>query len=172
MNCMKLFYFILIGLCIACHFPCVELYAQSSQAATHNTSTMTITATKTDKEILSELNAQFIKNFITGDAEAHDKIIHKDFVCIENNGAIVNREDYLKAWATDYSKSHLTSFSYTNEYIRIFGNTALARSKTIATKEVAGETVISNTIYTDTYVKENGRWLCVQAQITPVAKQM
>ena len=25
-------------------------------------------------------------------------------------------------------------------------------------------------IYTDTYVFEDGRWLCVQAQITPVAR--
>lgn len=25
------------------------------------------------------------------------------------------------------------------------------------------------TTYTDTYVREGGRWLCIQAQLTPVA---
>ncbi len=47
-----------------------------------------------DMLALSQLNAQFIKNFITGDVGAHEKIIHNDFVCIENSGTIVNRNDY------------------------------------------------------------------------------
>ena len=126
------------------------------------------TAVKTDKEILSELNAQFIKNFINQDVKAHEQIIYKDFVCIENNGTIVNRDDYLKAWATDFQNGYLSSFTYTDEYIRIFGNMALVRSKTIYTKFRDGKTITGNSVYTDTYIKEKGRWYCVQAQITPV----
>ena len=126
------------------------------------------TAVKTDKEILSDLNAQFIKNFINQDVKAHEQIIHKDFVCIENNGTIVNRDDYLKAWATDFQNSHLSSFTYTDEYIRLFGNMALVRSKSIYTKFKDGKTITGNSVYTDTYIKEEGRWYCVQAQITPV----
>jgi ketosteroid isomerase-like protein len=121
-----------------------------------------------DYSALSRLNAQFIRNFISGDAKAHEEIIHPDFVCIENDGSIVNRNDYLEAWADDYRKSALTSFSYTDEAIRIFGSTALVRSKTVYTKDVDGKAVSGNSVYTDTYVKENGRWQCVQAQITPV----
>ena len=121
-----------------------------------------------DHFALSQLNAQFIRNFISGDAKAHEQPIHPDFVCIENDGSIVNRNDYLEAWADDYRKSALTSFTYTDEVIRIFGSTALVRSKTVYTKTVDGEMVSGNSVYTDTYVKENGRWQCVQAQITPV----
>lgn len=125
---------------------------------------------KTDKQTLSALNAQFIHNFLTQDVKAHSGIIHPDFVCIESNGAIVSREVYLKNWATDHDNSGYTSFTYTDEHIRIFGNTALVRARTIYTTTVNGKNVTGYTIYTDTYLKENGKWKCIQVQITPVKK--
>ena len=107
---------------------------------------------------LSAINAQFINNFLRQDVKAHDELIHKDFACIENNGAIVSREVYLENWATDFDKSGYTSFSYTDELIRIFGNMALVRAKTVYTRNNNGEKEEGYTIYTDTYVKENGKW--------------
>lgn len=124
--------------------------------------------TTNDSLQLSAINAQFIKNFITQDAKAHDKIIHKDFVCIGSNGSIISRETYLTNWATDYEKSGFISFTYSDEHIRIFGDIAFVRSKTTAVRKVNGETTMSHTIYTDSYKKENGQWQCVQVQITPV----
>ena len=121
-----------------------------------------------DESTLSKLNAQFIKNFINGDVAAHEKIIHSDFVCIENSGAIVNRDDYMKAWAHDYADGNFISFSYTDECIRIFQNVGLVRSKTVHTKNKNGEIIEGNTVYTDIYLREDGEWKCVQAQITPV----
>lgn len=117
---------------------------------------------------LSAINAQFIKNFITQDVKAHDKIIHKDFVCIESNGSIVSRDTYLANWATDYEKSGCISFTYSDEHIRIFGDIAFVRSKTTAVRRVDGKISTTHTIYTDSYKKENGKWYCVQVQITPV----
>jgi len=124
--------------------------------------------TRKDLETLSKLNAQFIKNFITQDVEAHSKIIHPDFVCIENNGNIIGREAYLKNWATDFQNSGLDTFTYMDEVIRIFGSTALVRSKSVFTKKIEGQLKTGYSVYTDTYIKENGRWRCVQAHMTPV----
>ena len=123
---------------------------------------------KSDQTRLSELNAEFITNFLTQDVTAHNKIIHKDFVCIESNGAIVPRDVYLKNWATDFDNSGYDSFAYKDELIRIFGNTALVRAKTVYTKNENGQVKEGYTIYTDTYVKKNDRWQCVQVQVTPV----
>ncbi len=123
---------------------------------------------QTDLSQLKAINAQFIKNFVTQDVAAHDKIIHKDFVCIQGNGSMVDRAVYLKNWATDFDNSGYETFNYTDEAIRIFGNIALVRSKTIYTKTVAGKKTEGYTIYTDTYLKENGQWQCVQVQITAV----
>ena len=121
-----------------------------------------------DIKQLSELNRQFIQNFLTQDVVAHQQIIHTDFVCIESDGHIVPREAYLEAWATDFDNSGYTSFSYEDEAIRVFGHAALVRARTVYTKKVSGETVTGYTVYTDTYIKEEGQWRCVQVQITPV----
>lgn len=121
-----------------------------------------------DQEQLSEINAKFIRNFLTQDVAAHQEIIHSDFICIESNGSIVGRELYLVNWATDFDNSGYTSFGYCDEVIRVFGNTALVRARTEFTKEIGGKEQKGFTIYTDTYIKEDGKWQCVQVQITPV----
>jgi hypothetical protein len=126
------------------------------------------TAETDDLKILSALNAQFIKNFINQDTASHNTIIHRDFVCIQGNGIIVRREEYMKGWANGYSHSGYKTFAFTDELIRIFGNVALILSRTPYTKEVDGKIISGSSVYTDTYIKENGRWWCVQAQITPV----
>jgi hypothetical protein len=123
-----------------------------------------------DHAALSKLNALFIRNFIAQDTVTHNQIIHKDFLCIENSGAIVNRQQYMRDWSHAYGDGNFTSFEITDEHIRIFGNTALVRSRTVYTRTIKGKETLGNSIYTDTYIKENGRWWCVQAQITPVAK--
>lgn len=144
-----------------------QINSYTQTLAKNNISTQPIEA-RSDKQMLSELNAQFIRNFLMQDTVAHNKIIHKDFVCIESSGKIVSRDEYMKNWASDFDNSGYKSFSYTDEFVRIFGDMALVRSKTIYTKEMNGKIVQGSTIYTDTYVKENSTWLCVQAQLTPV----
>ncbi|MBC7827888.1 MAG: nuclear transport factor 2 family protein [Chitinophagaceae bacterium] len=156
----------LFAICIA-----TVSYSQSDITKSSKKENMLQTAAKNEEILLSELNALFIKNFLTQDTVAHNRIIHKDFVCIEGSGEIVNRDQYIKNWATDYDNSGYKTFSFTDEVIRIFGDMALVRSKTIYTKIVDGKIIEGNSIYTDTYVKENGNWLCVQAHITPVKKK-
>jgi hypothetical protein len=127
-----------------------------------------LTSRQTDSLALSNLNHQFIGNFVRQDTVNHPTIIDPDFVCIESDGSIVPRATYMKDWAGAYARSGYTSFSYTDESIRIFGTTALVRSKTVYTKTINGTTIKGNSIYTDTYHKRDGKWYCVQAQITPV----
>lgn len=81
-------------------------------------------------------------------------------------GKIVDRDTYMKNWAQGYNPEIDKSFEYKNEVIRIFGNMALVRSNTYYTWLENGKLMNGKTVYTDTYIKENGRWWCVQAQIT------
>jgi hypothetical protein len=166
---MKYLIFIKATLFCICSIP-IFLQAQQKHGNKKTNKSMTTIVSKPDEIILSELNAQFIRNFLTQDTASHNKIIHKDFVCIEASGAIVGRDLYLENWATDFANSGYRSFAYADQSIRIFGNMALVRAKTTYTKLVGSETVEGYTIYTDTYVKENGAWKCVQVQITPVAR--
>jgi len=92
MKNIKLFHFIFVSVFL------VFLISNHSDAQTatenekYKNKTMNHSVTKTDKEVLSELNARFIKNFINEDVNAHEEIIYKDFVYIESNGAIVPRD--------------------------------------------------------------------------------
>jgi hypothetical protein len=110
------------------------------------------TAIEGDAATLSALNARFIKNFVTQDTNAHNEIIHKDFVCINNDGSISNRIEYMHGWSGAYQQSGYTSFNFTDEHIRIFGNMALVRSKTVYTKIKDGRTINGSSVYTDTYI--------------------
>jgi len=118
---------------------------------------------------LRELNAKFINNFVTKDSSAHSRIIHKDFVCISSDGASINRQDYLNWWAHGFDGYKY--WDYRDEDIRLFGNTALVHSKNKYVVVRDGKEITGMSMYTDIYIKENGQWKCVQAQITKVSPE-
>lgn len=117
---------------------------------------------------LRALNARFIHNFITNDVPSHDAILHPEFICITPTGARVGRADYLKAWATGFDAERIPYYDYRDEKIDVFGDTALVRStnKRVGLKD--GVESVGMTMYTDIYVRRDGTWKCIQAQITPV----
>lgn len=122
-----------------------------------------------DMKQLRELNAKFIHNFVTNDSASHSKIIHKGFVCITSDGGYLSRQDYLTWWA--HGSDGYKYWDYRDENIKVFGNTALvhAKNKYIVIRD--GKEVEGMSMYTDIYIKENGQWKCVQAQITKVSPQ-
>ncbi len=154
-------------LTVAVIFPLTMIPFQvKSQHSITKTKTMETNASQTtDMAQLSALNARFIKNFVTNDTVSHNQIIHKDFIYISMEGKIVNRDEYMKRWAHGYNPEVDKSFEYKNEVIRIFGNMALVRSNTYYSWLENGKINNGKTVYTDTYVKENGRWWCVQARL-------
>jgi hypothetical protein len=126
-------------------------------------------AQEPDMSALKRLNATFIHNFVTNDTAAHNRIIHKDFVCITSEGQYIDRKKYLDNWAHGFDG--FKYWDYRNEDIRIFGNTALVRSQNKYTVVRDGNEMTGTSMYTDIYIKENGQWKCIQAQITKVVPQ-
>jgi ketosteroid isomerase-like protein len=57
------------------------------------------------------------------------------------------------------------------ERIDVFGDFALVRAVNRHALIQGGKEVVGMSAYTDVYVREGGRWLCVQAQITAVAPE-
>lgn len=126
-------------------------------------------AQETDMVELKRLNAKFIHNFVTNDTASHSQIIHRDFACITSEGQSIGRKQYLDAWAHGFDG--FTYWDYRNEDIKIFANTALVHSQNKYIVEKDGKKITGMSMYTDTYVKENGQWKCVQAQISKVAPE-
>lgn len=128
-------------------------------------------ATQDDLAQLKIINARFIHNFVTNDVIAHDQIIHEDFVCLTTKGLWVNRKDYLEEWKSGFDPEKYLYWDYRNEKISIIGSTALVRSVTKYIILNNGKETSGMTLYTDTYVKVNGVWKCIQAQLTAVAPE-
>lgn len=124
-----------------------------------------------DLVTLRALNAKFIHNFVTCDVASHDAIIHPRFVCLSSSGSVHGRAEYLKDWATDFDPEIILYWDMRDEKIEIFGDVALVRANTKWVRRLNGQNVTGMTMYTDTYWHENDRWLCVQAQLTPVAPE-
>lgn len=146
---------------------CLLIFCFSSTRAQAN-AVLSIKTANVDEDIaeLSKLNKQFFQNYLNNDTVAHNKIVYKDFICISGNGAIINRDDYMKGWSHGYDPVFYKSFIQQNESIRLFGNTALVRAETVCSYMENDTKVFLTTLYTDTYLKLNGRWWCVQAQLT------
>lgn len=117
---------------------------------------------------LRALNARFIHNYITNDVPSHDAILHEGFICITPTGARVSRADYLEAWANGFDAERFPYYDYRDEKIDVFGDTALVRSTNKRVTAQDGGESVSMTMYTDIYVRRDGAWKCIQAQITPV----
>ena len=128
--------------------------------------TLQITAQETDMAALKRLNAKFIHNFVTNDTAAHRLIIHKDFVCITSEGQLIDRQTYLNNWAHGFDG--FTYWDYRNEDIKIFGQTALVHSQNKYVVVREGKEISGMSMYTDIYIKENGQWKCIQAQLSKV----
>jgi hypothetical protein len=101
---------------------------------------------------LRAINARFIHNFVTCDVASHDALLHPDFINIWPTGQRWDRVTYLKL-------------------ITVIGDVALVRSTNKHTRRRDGNEVTDMTMYTDTYLFENGAWKCIQAQLTAVAPE-
>ncbi|MGZ8542159.1 MAG: nuclear transport factor 2 family protein [Chitinophagaceae bacterium] len=118
---------------------------------------------------LKRLNAKFIPKFVTNDTVSHSQIIPMDFVSITSEGQSIDRKQYLENWAHGFDG--FKYWDYRNEDIKIFGNTALVHSQNKYIVVRDGKEITGMSMYTDTYIKENGQWKCVQAQLSKVAPE-
>jgi len=125
-------------------------------------------AQETELDTLKKLNALFIHNWVTGDTASHNRIIHRDFIHVSSEGKYTARKEYLENWATGFAG--IVYWDYRDEDIRIYGNTALIHSQNKCVSINNGKEEVSFWMYTDTYIKENGEWKCVQAQIARVSQ--
>lgn len=131
-----------------------------------------------DKDLsdLSALNARFIHNWVTGDVASHDAITHPRFICLGSKGGYTPKPAYLRHWATGFDPEVTIYWDVRDERIDVFADMALVRAVNKHIDLVDGREVIGMTAYTDTYVRDldtggGSRWLCVQAQLTPVATE-
>jgi Domain of unknown function (DUF4440) len=118
---------------------------------------------------LRAINAQFIENYVRNDVAAHDALLHPEFLYISPTGKRVDRATYLVGWATGFDPDIIVYWDVRDELITLVGNVALVRATNRQVIRKGNLDTASMSTYTDTYIYENGRWRCLQAQINPVS---
>jgi hypothetical protein len=120
---------------------------------------------------LRALNKRFIHNFVTNDVRSHHGILHPEFTAISPSGAHQDRASYLHDWATGFDPDVILYWDMRDERITVVGDVALVRATNKWLRRIDGTSRPGMTCYTDTYIRVSDVWLCIQAQLTPVAPQ-
>jgi len=113
-----------------------------------------------DLEIFQELNQGFIRSVRTSDVAWFDQNLAEDFLNSNADGTLVERAAFLRQIAPPCP---VLNFDVEDVRIRILGDTAIAHGRTTYTKP-NGQAAAGR--YTDVWVRQGGRWVCVSGDVT------
>ena len=113
-----------------------------------------------DLETLQELNQGFIRSVRMSDVGWFDRNLSEDFLNSNADGTLVDRAAFLRQIALPCPVSN---FDVEDVRIRILGDTAIIHGRTTYTKPI-GQAAAGR--YTDVWVRQGGRWVCVSGDVT------
>lgn len=119
---------------------------------------------KSDELTLERLNKQYIEAFMLGDVNWYKENLAADFVCIESDGAILDKQQFLINTANG---PDVAEYKLQDVNIRIYGIVALVQATGLFIKK-DGSKGLSR--YTDVYAKTGEVWRAVSAQITRTSR--
>ena len=113
-----------------------------------------------DHQVIQELNEGYIRSVRTSNVQWFEKHLSQDFLNTNPDGTLIDRAAFLRQIAP---RCPVANLGVEDVRIRLFGDTAIAHGRTTYIKP-DGEPAAGR--YTDTWVREGGRWLCVAAHVT------
>lgn len=115
-----------------------------------------------DESLLGRLNIEYLDALMTGDVAWFEEHLAPEFVCIEADGSVRFRPEFLLQVAAGrrYAGYHVEHVQ-----VRVYGEVALIQAAGRFTAE-NGE--VRACRYTDIYVNRNRRWMVVSAQVTRI----
>ena len=113
-----------------------------------------------DKTTLEQLNQEYVDAFMNADVEWYRQHLVDDFVCIESDGSLVHKQEFL----TNVAKGpDVSNYKLEQVDVRIYGDAALVQATGLWTRQ-DGSKGMSR--YIDVYIKDKEEWKTVSAQIT------
>ncbi len=117
-------------------------------------------ASRTDLEILQDLNRDYINSVQHSDVPRFDEILAEDFLCSNPDGSLIDRPAFLKQTALPVKISNLQA---ADVKIRVLGDVAIIHARTTYT---GPDGRAGSGRYTDVWARRQGRWLAVSAHMT------
>jgi ketosteroid isomerase-like protein len=101
------------------------------------------------------------------DPAALDRILASDWIGIDFEGAVLTKPQALEGIAS--GSGSLESTVLRDMKVRIYGNTAVVTGTDTEKGEYHGQDSSGKYLWTDVFVKRNGRWQAVSSQSTKLA---
>ncbi len=98
------------------------------------------------------------------DTTAFEKLVADDWVAITPEGPTETKAER----AAEILKGTVTSATLGPMNVRVFGDTAVVTGSDVETEIVHGKETIGYYVWTDVFVKRDGKWLAVASQTTKV----
>jgi len=118
------------------------------------------TKPQSDHDILAALNADYINSVQHSDVKRFDEILAPEFYCSNPDGSLLGRAAFLTQTAKPVAIKDLRA---EDVLIRLMGDTAIIHARTAYTKP---DGTAGGGRYTDVWMRQGGRWLCVSAHVT------
>ncbi len=121
---------------------------------------MTTTVSKSDLDVLLDLNRDYIQSVQHSDVRRFEEILAEDFLCSNPDGSLVDRTAFLEQTARPVA---ITALAAHNVVVRILGDVAIIHARTTYTQPDGNP---GSGRYTDVWARRDGRWLAVSAHVT------
>ena len=108
-----------------------------------------------DRDILNELNRDYVRSVQTSNVQRFEEILADDFLCSLPDGSLVDRKTFLEQTARPITISNLVAQDVD---IRLMGDVAVIHARTTYTAADGGAGAGRST---DVWAHRDGRWLVV-----------
>ncbi len=121
------------------------------------------------QEELLKLEKEFAQAITNNDAEAVNGFLADDWVIVDPDGGIIDKERFLEIIRSGALSHELMESS--DSRVRLYGSTAVVTGLTTTKGKFMGQDFTSCERATDVFVKQDDRWLCVLTQLTRFNKK-
>ena len=118
------------------------------------------------EQVIAKLEQEWVDIIMKNDIAGYDRIEADDYIFIASDGRISNKaQDLADAKANAYKPTKLT---ISNLKVRVYGETAVGTGTSDEQGTYKGKDTSGHYLYTDVWVKRNGKWQVVSTQGTKV----
>lgn len=128
----------------------------------------TIASSQGDHSVqVRKLERAWLDAYEKHDVKAMDAILGHDFLITFPDGSQQNRKQVLEMISGAPSGNR---FSTVDVISRVYGDTVILTGKVITEFKRDGKTMTDESLYTDTYVRWNGKWKVVASHLSNAPK--
>jgi ketosteroid isomerase-like protein len=119
-----------------------------------------------ESEALKQIERDWTDAQKNRDADKLNQIIADDWIGVGYDGNKTNKQDFINDVKSGASK--LESFTFADMDVKILGNIAIVQGGDTEKSSTHGDDTSGKWVWTDVFVKRDGRWQAVRSQSAKV----